>query len=161
MDPRFDLRPHTSAQSSLNPSTGHMHAYNINLLWGCLVCDFKQPFSVFKQNFTYFNVLFHSHVFSQIFLMILGKITTLCSSMRGRPDLRPQHMEVRTRKLVLSRAGRTKFQVSSSLAKPRPDPARQWIVQTRHWTSHLSVIDKVDGNRCQRRLDELGQTIRC
>ena len=67
MDPRFDLRPHTSAQSSLNPSTGHMHAYNINLLWGCLVCDFKQPFSVFKQNFTYFNVLFHPHVFSQIF----------------------------------------------------------------------------------------------
>ena len=30
--------------------------------------------------------------------MILGKITTLCSSMMGRPDLRPQHMEVRTRK---------------------------------------------------------------
>ena len=53
------------------------------------------------------------------------------------------------------------FQTSSSLAKPRPEPTRRWIVQTRHWTSHLSVIDKVDGNRCQRRLDELGQTIRC
>ena len=53
------------------------------------------------------------------------------------------------------------FQASSSIAKPRPESTRQWIVQTRHWTSHLSVIDKVDGNRCQRRLDELGQTIRC
>ena len=58
-------------------------------------------------------------------MMILGKITTLRSSMIGRPDLRPQHMEVRTRKLVLSRAGRTKFQVYSSLAKPRPESARQ------------------------------------
>ena len=37
-------------------------------LWGCLVCDFKQPFSVFKQYFTYFNALFHSHLFLQIFL---------------------------------------------------------------------------------------------
>ena len=34
---------------------------------GCLVCDFKQPFSVFKQHFTHFNAFFHSHVFSQIF----------------------------------------------------------------------------------------------
>ena len=48
--------------------------------------------------------------------MILGKITTLFSSMRGRPDLRPQHMEVRTRKLVLSLAGRTSFR------HPRPEP---------------------------------------
>ena len=31
---------------------------------GCLVCDFKQPFSVFKQHFTHFNALFHPHVFS-------------------------------------------------------------------------------------------------
>ena len=37
------------------------------LLRGCLVCDFKQSFSVFKQYFTHFNTLFHSHVFSQIF----------------------------------------------------------------------------------------------
>ena len=36
-------------------------------LRGCLVCDFKQQFSVFKQHFTYFNALFHPHVFSQIF----------------------------------------------------------------------------------------------
>ena len=42
-------------------------------------------------------------------MMMLGKITTLYSSMMGRPDLRPQLMEVRTRKLVLSRAGRTRF----------------------------------------------------
>ena len=34
---------------------------------GCLVCNFKQPFSVFKQHFTHFNALFHPHVFSQIF----------------------------------------------------------------------------------------------
>ena len=58
-------------------------------------------------------------------MMILGKITTLRSSMMGRPDLRPQHMEVRMRKLVLSRVGRTKFQASSSLAKPRPESTRQ------------------------------------
>ena len=45
-----------------------------------------------------------------LILMILRKITTLCSSMMGRPDLRPQLMKVRTRKLVLSRAGRTRFQ---------------------------------------------------
>ena len=35
-------------------------------VWGflraCLVCIFKQPFSVFKQHFTHFNTLFHSHV---------------------------------------------------------------------------------------------------
>ena len=57
-------------------------------------------------------------------LMILGKITTLCSSMMGRPDLRPQHMEVRMRKLVLSLAGRTN-QESSSLANPRPESTRR------------------------------------
>ena len=34
---------------------------------GCLVCVFKQLFSVFKQHFTYFNAFFHSHVFSQMF----------------------------------------------------------------------------------------------
>ena len=30
---------------------------------GCLVCVFKQPFSVFKQYFMYFYILFHPHVF--------------------------------------------------------------------------------------------------
>ena len=40
---------------------------DLRLVWGCLVCVFKQSFSVFKQHFTYFNVLFHPHVFSQIF----------------------------------------------------------------------------------------------
>ena len=34
---------------------------------GCLVCIFKQPFSVFKQYFTHFNALFHPHVFPQMF----------------------------------------------------------------------------------------------
>ena len=37
-------------------------------LRGCLVCVFKQPFSVFKQHFTHFNILFHPHVFPQMFL---------------------------------------------------------------------------------------------
>ena len=35
---------------------------------GCLVCVFKQSFSVFKQHVTHFNTLFHPHVFPQIFL---------------------------------------------------------------------------------------------
>ena len=35
-------------------------------------------------------------------MMILGKIITLFSSIMGRPDLQPQHMKIRTRKLVLS-----------------------------------------------------------
>ena len=36
-------------------------------LRGCLVCDFKQQFLVFKQHFMHFNALFHPHVFPQIF----------------------------------------------------------------------------------------------
>ena len=32
-----------------------------------MVCVFKQPFLVFKQYFTYFNALFHPHVFPQMF----------------------------------------------------------------------------------------------
>ena len=40
---------------------------NTGRLRGCLVCSFKQPFSVFKQHFTHFNALFHPHVFPQIF----------------------------------------------------------------------------------------------
>ena len=39
----------------------------LELFRGCLVCDFKQPFSVFKKHFTHFNGLFHPHVFPQIF----------------------------------------------------------------------------------------------
>ena len=35
---------------------------------GCLVCVFKQPFSIFKQHFTHFHTFFHRHVFLQIFL---------------------------------------------------------------------------------------------
>ena len=37
------------------------------VLRGCLVCVFKQPFSVFKQYFMHFYTLFHLHVFPQIF----------------------------------------------------------------------------------------------
>jgi len=32
---------------------------------GCLVCDFKQQFSVFKQHYTYFHIFFHLYVFSK------------------------------------------------------------------------------------------------
>lgn len=35
---------------------------------GCLVCVFKQLFSVFKQHFMHFNTFFHPHVFPQMFL---------------------------------------------------------------------------------------------
>ena len=35
---------------------------------GCLVYVFKQQFLVFKQHFTHSNVLFHPHVFPQMFL---------------------------------------------------------------------------------------------
>ena len=37
------------------------------MLRGCLVCVFKQHFSVFKQHFTHFNALLYPHVFPQIF----------------------------------------------------------------------------------------------
>ena len=37
-------------------------------------------------------------IYKTYMLMILGKITTLYSSMMGRPDLRPQLMKVRTKK---------------------------------------------------------------
>ena len=37
-------------------------------LRGCLVYVLKQQFSIFKQHFTYFNALFHPHVFPQMFL---------------------------------------------------------------------------------------------
>ena len=36
-------------------------------IWGCLISVSKQQFSVFKQHFTYFHTLFHSHVFPQKF----------------------------------------------------------------------------------------------
>ena len=128
------------------------------------------------------HLVLMKHIFSRWNLMILGKITTLCSSMMGCPDVRPQHMGKNYNSLLVHDGSswsttsahgsqdeetrpepsrKDEFQASSSLAKPRPESTRRWIVQTRHWTSHLSVIDKVDGNRCQRRLDELGQTIRC
>ena len=36
-------------------------------LWGCLVCVFKKLFSVFKQYFMHFNILFHPHISTNIF----------------------------------------------------------------------------------------------
>ena len=44
------------------------YVIHFRMFRGCLVCDFKQPFSVFKQHFTQFNTLFHPHVFPQMFL---------------------------------------------------------------------------------------------
>ena len=41
---------------------------NFPQIKGCLICIFKQLFSVFKQHFTYFHTFFHLYVFSQIFL---------------------------------------------------------------------------------------------
>ena len=49
------------------------------LLGGCLVNDFKQPFSVFKQHFTHFNVLFHPHVFPQMFLNNNFQFLNICT----------------------------------------------------------------------------------
>ena len=39
----------------------------VRIQGGCLVCVFKQPFSIFKQHFTHFNILFYPHVFLQMF----------------------------------------------------------------------------------------------
>ena len=39
----------------------------VALFEACLICVFKQHFSVFKQYFTHFHTFFYSHVFSQIF----------------------------------------------------------------------------------------------
>ena len=39
----------------------------VGALRGCLVCVFKQSFSVFKQYFMYFHTLFHLYIFSQKF----------------------------------------------------------------------------------------------
>ena len=46
----------------------YLFKVHFEVLRGCLVCVFKQLFSVFKQHFTHFNTLFHPHVFSQMFL---------------------------------------------------------------------------------------------
>ena len=46
----------------------YLFKVHFEVLRGCLVCVFKQPFSVFKQHFTHFNTFFHPHVFSQMFL---------------------------------------------------------------------------------------------
>ena len=46
----------------------YLEMWFFTIFGGCLVCNLKQPFSVFKQHFTHFNALFHPHVFPQIFL---------------------------------------------------------------------------------------------
>ena len=50
-----------------------------HMFWGCLVCVFKQPFSVFKQHFTYFYILFHPHEFSQMFLNNIFQFLNTCN----------------------------------------------------------------------------------
>ena len=47
---------------------GGEKGYMLERVRACLVCVFKQLFLVFKQYFTYFNVLFHLHIFPQKFL---------------------------------------------------------------------------------------------
>ena len=44
-----------------------------------LVCVFKQLFLVFKQYFMYFNVLFHLHIFPQIFLNNNFQFLNICT----------------------------------------------------------------------------------
>ena len=44
---------------------GQLYLLTFERVRRCLVNVFKQQFSVFKQHFTYFHILFHPHVFSQ------------------------------------------------------------------------------------------------
>ena len=56
---------------------------------------------------------------------------------------------------VLNETGKTRFEIISSWVS--------WMVHITIQTQGItprSVIDKIDGNRCQRRLDQSGQTIR-
>ena len=57
---------------------------------GCLVCDFKQPFSVFKQYFTHFNALFHPHVFSQIFSNNIFQFLNTCTKRTLKTSTKTQ-----------------------------------------------------------------------
>ena len=89
------------------------------------------------------------------------KIVTPDSSMMGRPDLQPQLVKVKTRK---TRPGRNKKdEIWDNLVLSITSSWVSWMVnitiQTQGITPH-SVIDKIDGNHCQRRLDQSGQTIR-
>ena len=57
----------------------------------CLVSVSKQQFSVFKQHFTYFDILFHPHVFLQKFLndnfQFLNTCTKRALSLSRSPSL--------------------------------------------------------------------------
>ena len=57
----------------------------------CLVSVSKQQFSVFKQHFTYFDILFHPHVFPQKFLndnfQFLNTCTKRALSLSRSPSL--------------------------------------------------------------------------
>ena len=61
---------HSKSIPMISCATTSQNGYSTKYekLRGCLVCVFKQSFSIFKQHFTHFNTLFHPHVFSQIFL---------------------------------------------------------------------------------------------
>ena len=60
------IRRHYNSPNYLLEENMCLHTYRS--FRGYLVCVFKQLFFVFKQYFTYFNTLFHPHVFSQMFL---------------------------------------------------------------------------------------------
>ena len=53
--------------------------------WGCLVCGFKQQFSVLKQHYTYFHTLFHPHVFLQMFSQGCAKNRRTKKTTSNRP----------------------------------------------------------------------------
>ena len=58
---------------------------------GCLVCIFKQPFSVFKQHFRYFHTFFHPHVFPPMFLNNNFQVLNTCiKRILNSPDLQEE-----------------------------------------------------------------------
>ena len=89
------------------------------------------------------------------------KIATPDSSMMGRPDLQPQPVKVKIRKTRPER--NRKDEIWDNFVLSITSSWVSWMVNITVQTQGItprSVIDKIDGNRCQRRLDQLGQTIR-
>ena len=93
--------------------------------------------------------------------MMLEKLPTPYSSMMGRHDLQLQPMKVRTRKTRPER--NRKDEILDNLVLSITSSWVSWVVNITDQTQDItpcSVIDKIDGNRCQRRLDQSSQTIR-
>ena len=88
------------------------------------------------------------------------KIATSDSSMMGRPDLQPQPVKVWTRKTRPERNRKDEIWDNLVLGITSSWVSRMVniTVQTQGIMPR-SVIDKIDGNRCQRRLDQSDQTI--